>query len=138
MSWKKFTGERYLKIAFAIGGIYDIVLGISMFFPDLTSELLKVTKPDPIIFSYTNGLFLIIIGSFLLIATQNVRKLVFIGIGSVIIRLGYAVLVLILLPAGIEMAYILIAATDTLTAIMLLVPIVLTDGITWKQFWKIE
>lgn len=138
MSWKKFTGERYLKIAFAIGGTYDIVLGISMFFPDLTSELLKVTKPDPIIFSYTSGLFLIIIGSFLLIATQNVRKLVFIGIGSVIIRLGYAVLVLILLPTGIKMAYILIAATDTLTAIMLLIPIVLTDGITWKQFWKIE
>jgi hypothetical protein len=138
LSWKKFTDDRYLKIAFAIGGFYDILLCVTMFFPDLTSTLLNVTKPDPIIFSYTSGLFLIIIGSFLLLATQDVQRLVFIGIGSVVIRLGYAILVFFLLPVGIEIVYILVAVTDTITAILLIVPIILTEGVIWKQLWQIK
>lgn len=140
MSLKKFTDDRYLKIAFLIGGIYDIIIGLSMLFlPDLTAILLNITKPEPVLWAQVMGLFLIIIGYFLLIATQDVRKFVFIGVGSVVIRLGYVALVILsLFTIGIEMGHILVATTDTLTAIILLVPIVLTEDVSWNNLWRID
>lgn len=139
MSLKKFSDDRYLKIAFLIGGIYDILLGVPLlFFPDFTATLLNITKPEPLILPQITGLFLIIIGYFLIIATQDVRKLVFIGIGSVVIRLGYAALVIFTwMTLEIEMGYFIIAMTDTLTAIILLVPILLTEDVSWKQIWRL-
>lgn len=136
---KKFADDRYLKIAFIIGGIYDLLLGVPMLFaPDLTASLLNVTKPDPIILPQTIGVFLIIIGYFLLIATQDVKRFVFIGVGSVVIRLGYAILVVLTwLTIEIEMGYVLAAMTDTLTAILLLVPILLTEEVSWKHLWQL-
>ena len=139
MSLKRFSDDRYLKMAFLIGGIYDILLGVPLlFFPDFTATLLNITKPEPLILPQITGLFLIIIGYFLIIATQDVRKLVFIGIGSVVIRLGYAALVIFTwMTLEIEMGYFLIAMTDTLTAIILLVPILLTEDVSWKNLWRI-
>lgn len=139
MSLKRFSDDRYLKMAFLIGGIYDILLGVPLlFFPDFTATLLNITKPEPLILPQITGLFLIIIGYFLIIATQDVRKLVFIGIGSVVIRLGYAALVIFTwMTLEIEMGYFIIAMTDTLTAIILLVPILLTEDVSWKQIWRL-
>ncbi len=140
MSLKKFTDDRYLKMAFFIGGIYDILLGVPMLFlPDLTATLLDITKPEPMFWAQVIGLFLIGIGYFLLIATQDVRKFVFIGVGSAVIRLGYVTLVILSwFTIGIEMGYILVATTDMLTAIILLVPIVLTEDVSWKNLWRID
>lgn len=139
MSMKRFSDDRYLRIAFLIGGIYDILLGLPLlFFPDFTATLLNVTKPEPIILTQTIGIFLILVGYFLLIATQDVRRLVFVGVGSIVIRLGYVTLVvLVWLTSEIEMGYILIAMTDTLTAIFLLIPIILTEDVSWKQLWRL-
>ncbi|MFX1283369.1 MAG: hypothetical protein ACFFB5_06930 [Promethearchaeota archaeon] len=136
---KKFTDDRYLKIAFLIGGIYDIVLGLPMLFlPDLTTTLLNVSKPEPIIWVQTIGVFLIIIGYFLLIATQDARRFAFIGVGSAVIRLGYAILTLLSwITIGIEMGYMFVAMTDTLTAIILLVPLILTEDVSWKSIWQL-
>jgi len=109
-----------------------------LFAPDLTASLLNVTKPEPIILPQTIGVFLIIIGYFLLIATQDVKRFVFIGVGSVVIRLGYATLVILTwLTSEIETGYILVAMTDTLTAIILLVPILLTEEVSWKHLWQL-
>ena len=139
ISMKKLIDDRYLKTAFLVGGIYDILLGIPMLFlPDLTATLLNVTKPEPIIWAQTSGVFLIIVGYFLLIGTQDARRLAFIGVGWAVIRLGYATLtVLSWLTIGIEMGYMLVAMTDTLTAIILLVPIFLTEEVSWKQLWEL-
>lgn len=139
MSWKRISDERFLKIAFLIGGIYDILLGIPLLFlPDLTADLLNVTKPEPIIWAQTIGIFLIIVGYLLLIATQDVRRLVVIGVGSIAIRLGYAILVLFaLMTSGIETGYFLIAITDTLTALILLIPMILTEDVSWNQLWRL-
>ncbi len=136
---KRFSDDRYLRIAFLIGGIYDVLLGVPLlFFPDLTATLLNVTKPEPIIWAQTIGIFLILVGYFLLIATQDVRRLVFIGVGSIVIRLGYVTLVVLAwLKSEIEMGYTLIAMTDTLTAIILLIPIILTEDVSWKQLWRL-
>ena len=140
MSLKKFADDRYLRIAFIIGGIYDILLGIPMLFlPDLTATLLNVIKPEPILWAQVIGLFLIIVGYFLLVATHDVRKFVFIGVGSALVRLGYATLVILSwFTIGIETGYILVATTDALTAIILLVPIILTEDVSWKNLWHIE
>ncbi|MFX0122597.1 MAG: hypothetical protein ACFFAE_03110 [Candidatus Hodarchaeota archaeon] len=139
MSLKRFTDDRYLKIAFLIGGIYDILLGVPfLFFPDFSATLLNVTKPEPILWAQTIGIFLILVGYFLLVATQDVQRLVFIGVGSIVIRLGYVTLVILAwLTSGIEMGYILIAMTDTITIFILLVPIILTEGVSWKQLWRL-
>lgn len=140
MSLKRFSDDRYLKIAFVIGGIYDILLGVPLlFFPDLASTILNVSKPEPLILFQTIGIFLIIIGYFLLIATQDVCKFIFIGVGSAVIRLGYATLVVLTwLTLEIEMGYFLVAMTDALTAIVLLVPIILTEGVSWNQLWRLQ
>lgn len=140
MSLKRFSDDRYLKIAFVIGGIYDILLGVALlFFPDLTSTILNVSKPEPVILPQTIGIFLIIIGYFLLIVIQDIRKFIFIGVGSVVIRLGYATLVVLTwLTLEIEIGYFIVAMTDTLTAIILLVPIILTEGVSWKQLWQLQ
>lgn len=136
---KKFTDDHYLKIAFLIGGIYDIILGISMIFlSDFIVRLLNITKPEPMVLPYTIGVFLIIIGYFLIIATQDVRRLAFIGAGSCIIRFGYAFLaVLAYFTQDLEAGYLLMASTDTITAIILLVPLLLTEGVSWKNLWQL-
>ncbi|UCG03990.1 MAG: hypothetical protein JSW11_08375 [Candidatus Heimdallarchaeota archaeon] len=139
MRLKRFSDDRYLKIAFLIGGVYDILLGVTLLvFPDLTASLLQITKPKPILWVQTIGIFLIFVGYFLLIATQDVQRLVFIGVGSSVIRLGYAALVIwAILTTGIEMGYILTAITDTITAIILLIPIILTEDVSWRQLWQL-
>ncbi|MFX0207653.1 MAG: hypothetical protein ACFFDT_16820 [Candidatus Hodarchaeota archaeon] len=139
MNFKRISDDRYLKIAFLIGGIYDILLGVPLLFlPDFAATLLNVTMTEPIIWMQTIGLFLIIVGYLLLVATQDVRRLVFIGVGSIVVRLGYATLVLFAwMGSGIETGFILTAMTDTLTAIILLIPIVLTEDVAWNQLWRL-
>ncbi|UCG89617.1 MAG: hypothetical protein JSU57_03850, partial [Candidatus Heimdallarchaeota archaeon] len=71
-------------------------------------------------------------------ATQDVRRLVFIGVGSAVGRLGYVMLaVFAWFTIGIEMGYLIVAMTDTLTAIILLVPIFLTEDVSWKSMWPL-
>ncbi|UCE12551.1 MAG: hypothetical protein JSV04_10180 [Candidatus Heimdallarchaeota archaeon] len=140
MSLKQFSDDRYLRIAFILGGIYDILLGVPMLFvPDYTASLLNVATPEPIIWPQTIGIFLIIIGYFLLISTQDINKFIFIGFGSAVIRLGYAILVFLMwMTTQIETGYILVAITDTFTAILLLVPMILTEEVSWKHLWQVK
>ncbi|MFW9905357.1 MAG: hypothetical protein ACFFFH_13535 [Candidatus Thorarchaeota archaeon] len=50
MNLKRILDDRYLKIAILIGGVYEILLRVSLlFFPDLTATLLNVIKPKFII-----------------------------------------------------------------------------------------
>ncbi|MFX0050815.1 MAG: hypothetical protein ACFE9L_20220 [Candidatus Hodarchaeota archaeon] len=139
MSLKKFSNDRYLKIAFLIGGIYDIVFGLPMLIlPNLVVTILNIAKPEPIIQLQTIGAFLIFVGYLLLMASQDGRRLAFIGVGSAVKRLGYVILVVLAwLTIGIDLGYILVAITDTLIAIIILVPIALTEGISWKNLWQI-
>ncbi|MHA2366050.1 MAG: hypothetical protein ACXAC7_18975 [Candidatus Hodarchaeales archaeon] len=137
---KKFTDDRFLKLAFLIGGIYDLILGINLLiFPDLSASLLNITKTDPEIMSQTNGLFLLAVGYLLIVASQDSRRLAFIGVGSCFVRLSYAFLVVIALITieNFETGYLIVALTDTLTAIIILIPMVLTEGISRKNLWKI-
>jgi len=139
MRLKRFADDRYLRIAFIISGISDILLGLPMIIsPDFVFTLLNVTKPEPTITVQLIGLFLVAVGYFLLFAIQNVRKFIFIGVGSAAVRLGYAALVLLtFLTLEIEMGYIFVAMTDIIIAIILLVPIALTEGISWKHLWQL-
>lgn len=135
---KKTMNDRYLAIAFVIGGIYDIMLGIGLvFFVDLLSEILDEPKPEPLIFAQVSGLFLIVIGYFLLYAAQNPRKLAFIGAGSVIARISYAIIVLSTwILDEISAIYLFFGLADTLTALLILLALLLTDDITSRQLWE--
>ena len=109
-----------------------------LFLPDFVVTLLNIPKPEPMVLIQTLGVFLIIIGYFLLLVTRDVRKLAFIGAGSCIIRFGYAFLaVLAYFTQDLEAGYLLVASTDTITAIILLVPLLLTEGVSWKNLWQL-
>ncbi|MFX1533534.1 MAG: hypothetical protein ACFFDI_04800 [Promethearchaeota archaeon] len=135
---KKFTTDRYLKAAFIIGGIYDIILGISsLFFTNFLATLFSVSIPDPLIFPQVTGIFLIVVGYFLIYASQDARKLVFIGMGSCIIRFSFALIVLLTwFTQGIEVFYLLLGITDTLTGFLILLPLLLTEDVSWRQLWQ--
>ncbi|MFX0183316.1 MAG: hypothetical protein ACFE95_09580 [Candidatus Hodarchaeota archaeon] len=61
-----------MKIAFLIGRIYDMLLDIPiLILPDFTTTDLNITKPKPIILFQISGIYLVIIGYFLLIASQD-------------------------------------------------------------------
>lgn len=135
---QKLSDDRPLKVAFLIGGVYDIILGIGLlFFVDLLAKLLDASKPEPRIFAHLVGLFLITVGYFLLYAAQDPRRLAFIGAASSLIRLLYALLVVLTwINQDIETLYLITALTDVITGLMLLGALLLTNGIAFKQLWK--
>ncbi|MHA2369907.1 MAG: hypothetical protein ACXADX_13895 [Candidatus Hodarchaeales archaeon] len=137
---KKTMNDRYLAIFFVIGGIYDIILGIGLiFFVDLLSEILDEPKPEPFIFAQVSGIFLIVIGYFLLYAAQNPRKLAFVGAGSVVARLSYSIIVIFAwFLDEISIVYVFFGLTDALTALLILLALLLTDDIAYRQLWKFE
>ena len=134
----KFADVKYIKIGFLIGGIYDLLLGIGViFFSDLMVEFFGITKPDNMIFVYISGLFLILVGYFLIYtAYRNVEDFLFIGLGSCIIRFSYFFIVIFVwLIDGIEVIYVLIGCTDAFTGLLILLPILMVDKNAWKQLW---
>lgn len=135
----KFSNDRFLKIAFLIGGIYDILLGITLLtMPVGVAQLFGVSPPTDIIFVQVTALFLIFVGYYLLYAIQDVRKMAFIGYGSSFVRLGYAVIVILgVINQTVETGYLMVAMTDTITAIILLVPLLLTEDVGYAKIWKI-
>ena len=137
MNINKFQSDRFLRIAFLVGGCYDIILGISLFFlSDLLEILFSVSKPEPMIFPQTTGILLIIVGYFLVIS-RDVKKFAFIGAGSCVIRFTYTFLtVFTWLSQGIESWYLFFALTDGLTGFFILLALVMTEGVSWENLWK--
>ncbi|MFX0150950.1 MAG: hypothetical protein ACFFAJ_09230 [Candidatus Hodarchaeota archaeon] len=135
---KKLINNRLLKLAFLIGGIYDLILGIGViFFSDLLVTLFNLTKPNNMLFVHLTGIFLIIMGYFQIYALQDVQKLAFIGFGAIIVRFCYAFIVFFSsFTIGIEQAYLLTALTDILTGLLLLIPLMITEGISIQKIWE--
>ncbi len=132
------TTNKTLKRVYIIGGVYDLVLGISiLFFPDTLTAIFAVNKPDNMVFVYLTGLFLILVGYFLIYAAINdATKYIVIGMGSVLIRFSYAlIIVVIFFIEGVESLYLLTALTDTLTGLMILIPILKNPNVSWKEVW---
>ncbi|MFX0065929.1 MAG: hypothetical protein ACFFC7_27505 [Candidatus Hermodarchaeota archaeon] len=127
-----------MKVAFLIGGIYDIILGISsLFLTNFLATLFSVSIPDPLIFPQVTGIFLIVVGYFLIYASRDARKLAFIGMGSCIIRFTFALIVFLTwFTQGIEVFYLLLALTDILTGTLILLPLLLTEDVSWRQVWQ--
>ena len=118
--------NKLLQWAFWIGGLYDIGVGLTaLVFADLLIPLLGIANPMPRIWVQLSGLFLLAVGYMLVVAArQGASQYIFIGVGSVFVRFGYAAVVLLtLLTTGIELAYILGALTDALTGLLILVAI---------------
>ncbi|MFW9915426.1 MAG: hypothetical protein ACFFGZ_07415 [Candidatus Thorarchaeota archaeon] len=138
---QKFEDDKILKIAFLIGGVYDLAIGIMLLvLPDILFEMLDATKPEDMIFAQLTGLFLLGVGYFLVYAAYyDVRKLAFIGLGSCLIRFAYAAIVILTLATDdIETGYVMTAATDIITALIILIPLLLTEGVSWTQLWQYE
>ncbi|MHA2226726.1 MAG: hypothetical protein ACXAC8_16055 [Candidatus Hodarchaeales archaeon] len=137
MNVKKIQSDRFLRLAFLVGGCYDIILGISLLFlSDFLEILFSISKPEPIIFPQTTGILLVVIGYFLVI-TREVKKFAFIGAGSCVIRLTYTFLTLFTwISQGIEVWYLFFALTDGLTGLFLLLALIMTEGVSWENLWK--
>jgi hypothetical protein len=136
----KFSDDKYLKTAFLIGGIYDILLGIPLLImPVGVTELFGVSPPTDIIFVQVAALFLIGVGYSLLYAIHDVQKMAFVGYASSFVRLSYTVIVVLgIFNQTVENGYLLTAITDFITAIILLVPLLLTEDVGYSRIWKID
>jgi hypothetical protein len=135
---EKFADEKFIRLGFFIGGIYDITLGLGVIFvPDLLLSIFKLTKPEIMIFVYSSGLFLLAVGYYLLYACfHDVKNYFFIGVGSSLVRFTFTLIILLLwLIEGIELAYILVACTDTLTGFFIILPIAANNGLSRKELW---
>lgn len=135
----KFKDDRILQIAFYLGGIYDLILGIGvLLFSDLLVSIFRITKPDSMIFVQLTGLFLLFAGYCLIYAAYyDVKKMAFIGLGMVIIRFTYLLVALFGVISGeLEFAYLLIGISDGFMALVILIPILLTDGTSLAQLWQ--
>lgn len=134
----KLKNDKIVKLAYLIGGIYDLILGLGLvFFADFMIKMMDVSKPDKMIFVHLSGIFLIVIGYFLLYSIPNVKYLAFIGFSSGVLRFSYASIVLFTyISIGIEDAYLLTALTDILTGLFLIISLLLTEGISWKQIYS--
>jgi len=141
---KKLTTDRFLKISLIIGGVYDLILGINLLFiPDILIYILdlinfSVSKPENMLFVQTSALFLIAVGYMLLYAAYYAPvKFAFIGMSSAVIRLGYALIVLFTAATkGVEPGFLLTAITDSLTGLLLILALIMTEGVSWKQLCK--
>ncbi|MHA2247065.1 MAG: hypothetical protein ACXADY_19125 [Candidatus Hodarchaeales archaeon] len=134
---RKINNDRYLKASFLIGGIYNLLSGIILLlFWDSLSSFFEAQRPNPIFIQIT-ALFLIVVGYFLVYAAQNPRELVIIGVGSVTTRLGYFLITLVtFISQDIEILYLLFGIFDAFIAIIILIPLVLTEGVSWQQLWR--
>lgn len=135
----KFKNDRILQVAFYLGGIYDLILGIGvLLFSDMIVAIFRITKPDNMIFVQLTGLFLLFAGYCLIYAAYyDVKKMAFIGLGMVIIRFTYLFVALFgVLSGELEFAYLLIGISDGFMALVILVPIILTDGTSLARLWQ--
>ncbi len=136
---KKFKDDQVLKTAFYLGGVYDLLLGVGLlFFPDLIVSILSITKPNNMIFVQLTGLFLLFAGYCLCYAGYfNVKKMTFIGLGMVILRFSYLIIAIIgVINKELELIYLVVGISDAIMALVLLIPIILTEGTSVKQLWQ--
>ncbi|MFX0086726.1 MAG: hypothetical protein ACFFAU_13725 [Candidatus Hodarchaeota archaeon] len=136
---KKFKDDRILKIAFFTGGFYDLILGVGvLFFSDPLILFFSLNKPNNMIFVHLTGLFLIFAGYCLIYSAHfDVLKMTFIGLGMVILRFSYFIISLIgILDQELELAYLLVGFSDAIMALVLLIPILLTEGTSIKKLWS--
>jgi len=134
----RLADVKFIRLGYFIGGIYDIILGLGItLVPNLLISILKIEKPNIMIFVYTNGLFLLIVGYYLLYACfHDVNNYLFIGFGSSMVRFAFAIVIILLwITEGIELPYLLIAITDSITGLMILIPIISAKGFTRKELW---
>lgn len=134
---RKIKNDWYLKVSFLIGGTYNLLSGIILLlFWDSLSSFFEAQIPNPIFIQIT-AVFLIVVGYFLVYAAQNPRELVIIGVGSATTRFGYFLIVLIsLIGQDIEIVYLIFGIIDAFIAIIILIPLLLTEGISWQKLWR--
>ena len=133
---KKIKNDWYLKVSFLIGGTYNLLSGIILLlFWDSLSSLFEAQIPNSI-FIQIIAIFLIVVGYFLIYAAQNPRELVIIGVGSATTRLVYFLIALVsLIRQDIEIVYLIFGIIDAFVAIIILIPLLLTEGISWQKLW---
>ena len=132
---KFFSSTTPLKYSFIIGGIYDIINGMTLlFFVDILVISFGLNKPIPFIFGQLSGILLIVVGYFLLIATRDINHYAFIGFGSVIVRFGYFLYSLVgWLNNEHELIYLFFGLTDLITGLIILLPLLFTQDLSLRK-----
>jgi Na+-driven multidrug efflux pump len=133
--------DQILQMAFLVSGIYDLFLGVGvLFFSDMLISIFGISKPDNMTFVLLTGLFLLFAGYCQIYAGyHDVKKMVFVGLGMVVLRFSYLILAVLGFFSGeLEYAYLAIGLTDGIMAVVLLIPIHLTEGTSISQFWRYD
>ena len=128
----KSVDDKFIRLG------YDLILGFSVILiPDILISFFGIKRPEPMIFVYISGLFLLVVGYYLLYAYfHDVTQFLFIGFGSCLVRFTFTLIVLLLwMTEGIDMAYILIACTDAITGLLIFLPILRNNRFTRKELW---
>ena len=90
-----FKNDKFLQFSYLIAGIYDLILGFVLLFFDLFNQFFDYMRPIPFLFVQVTGLFLLAIGYYLVISYKNASNVLFIGFGSLIVRIVFYRLVLL-------------------------------------------
>ena len=79
---------NFLKIAYLIGGYYDILLSMGLLFLNgVLFPIFDLPIPSELIFVQVLGLFLLVIGVFLIYTADNAKDYYFVGLGSAFVRI---------------------------------------------------
>jgi hypothetical protein len=116
---------EFLKASYLIAGVYDLLLGLFLIF--LRNPFLHfINHKIPLIpiLADSLGLFLLAIGFLLLSEIKKDEINIQIGLSSVFVRFSFSILVFYyFFFREIELLYIILAITDFLTGVLLLLSI---------------
>lgn len=112
-----------LRIAYLVGGVYDLVLAIALFAYSITFPLFNLTIPEDKLFIFTIAYFLIGVGFLLVYTAGNAVNYIIIGLVSAIVRIAFGITVyLMVVIEATDTNFIIFATTDILTGLFLLIP----------------
>jgi hypothetical protein len=134
-----FHTLKPLRYSFILSGVYDLLLGMGLllFMDFFLVQLLGTTRPKNLQFPQITGLFLLVVGYFQLYGSQDVQSFAFLGFGMAVLRLSFGGIVLLTwLQRGIEGAYLIFALSDFLLALVLILPLLFTEGVSIQLGWR--
>jgi len=133
---------QILKLTYIIGGLYDLILGSTLVFGltwfGKTLSTILGPLPQPLLFGQVAGLFLMTVGYYLVYSSREPLNYVFIAVGSVFVRLSYGLLTIytvLILQQPIDALYILLAFTDTISGVLILVALLWNKALNLKKLY---
>ena len=131
------ANTKFLQYSYLIAGLYDIFLGIGVFFlfDLIVIDIFQAVKPDPYLFVQVGGLFVFGFGYLLIITHKKAEEFVIIGFASGIIRIMFSFIVLLeILQSNLNFFYYLLGLSDLITGGLLLFALYKSNLLSFDLF----